>query len=74
LVITKSKITYRYSGLKKVLNVISRKEVQNDYLFWKQKTAQERIDAVEILRSQFIQLQKDVQPGLQRIYTIVKRK
>jgi hypothetical protein len=60
--------------LKKVLNVISRKEVQNDYLFWKQKTAQERIDAVEILRSQFIQLQKDVQPGLQRIYTIVKRK
>lgn len=60
--------------MEKVLNVISRKEVQTDYLFWKQKTAQERIDAIEILRSQFIHLQKDVQPGLQRIYTIVKRK
>jgi hypothetical protein len=60
--------------VEKVLLVVNKKEVQNDYLFWKQKSAQERINAIEILRLQFIQMQKDVQPGFQRVYRITKRK
>lgn len=60
--------------MEKVLRVVNKKEVQNDYLFWKQKSAQERIDAIEILRLQYIQMQKDVQPGFQRVYRITKRK
>ena len=60
--------------MEKVLLVVNKKEVQNDYLFWKQKSAQERINAIEILRLQFIQMQKDVQPGFQRVYRITKRK
>lgn len=60
--------------MEKVLHVVNKKEVQNDYLFWKQKSAQERINAIEILRLQYIQMQKDVQPGLQRVYRITKRK
>lgn len=58
----------------KVLNIVNKKDVKNDYTFWEQKSAQERIDAVEILRLQYTQLQKDVQQGLQRVYRIVKRK
>jgi hypothetical protein len=60
--------------LKKVLNIINKNEVQNDYSFWKQKSAQDRINAIEILRSQYIQMQKDTQQGIQRVFTIVKRK
>lgn len=60
--------------MEKVLLVVNKKEVQNDYLFWKQKSVQERINAIEILRLQFIQMQKDVQPGFQRVYRITKRK
>jgi hypothetical protein len=60
--------------LKKVLNIINKKDVQNDYSFWMGKSAQERIDAIEILRSQYFQLHKDVRSGVQRVYTIVKRK
>ncbi|NWG28435.1 MAG: hypothetical protein HXY48_07855 [Ignavibacteriaceae bacterium] len=60
--------------MEKVLHVVNKKEVQNDYGFWKQKSAQERINALEILRLQYIQMQKDVQPGFQRVYRITKRK
>lgn len=60
--------------MEKVLHVVNKKEVQNDHVFWKQKSAQERIDAIEILRLQYIQMQKDVQQGVQKVYTIIKRK
>jgi len=60
--------------VEKVLHVVNKKEVQNDYVFWKQKSAQERISAIEILRLQYIQMQKDVQLRVKRAYKIVKRK
>jgi len=60
--------------VEKVLHVVNKKEVQNDYVFWKQKSAQERINAIEILRLQYIQMQKDVQLRVKRAYKIVKRK
>jgi len=60
--------------VEKVLNVINKNDVQNDYAYWQKKTIQERIDAIEILRSQYIQMHNNVQPGLQRVYRIVKRK
>jgi hypothetical protein len=58
----------------KKLNVANKNKTQTDYAYWQKKTIQERIDAIELLRSQFIQLQKDVYQGVQRVYTIVKRK
>jgi hypothetical protein len=60
--------------MEKVLNVVNKKEIQTDYVYWQQKTAQDRIDAIEILRLQYLQMQKNVQQGLQRVYRIVKRK
>ena len=60
--------------MEKVLNVVNKKEIQTDYAYWQQKSVQDRIDAVEILRLQYLQMQEDVQQGLQRVYRIVKRK
>ena len=39
----------------------------------RKKTIQERIDAIEILRSRYTQMQNNVQHRVQKIYTIVKR-
>lgn len=59
--------------MEKVLHVVNNKAEQPDYSYWKQITDQERIDAIEIRRSQYLQMQKDVQQGVQKVYTIVKR-
>ena len=58
----------------KAISVINKSDDQNDFLYWQNKSAQERIDAIEILRLQYIQMNKYVQPGLQRVYRIIKRK
>ncbi|MBU2447220.1 MAG: hypothetical protein KJ666_16830 [Bacteroidetes bacterium] len=60
--------------MEKVAKIVSRKESQNDFSFWMSRTPQERISAIEILRQQYLQLKKDAQPRLQRVYTITKRK
>ena len=60
--------------MEKVLRVVNKNKAGNDFAYWKTKSFQDRINAIEILRLQFIQLQKDVQQRLQRIYTIVNRK
>ena len=64
--------------MEKVLKIKSIKDDDNDYEYWLNKSYQERMDALEILRSQYIESlgenSKDVQQGLQRIYTVTKRK
>jgi len=54
--------------------IISRNERQNDYAYWLSKSPVERLAALELLRQQFIRFRKDVQPRLQRVWRIVKRK
>jgi hypothetical protein len=60
--------------MEKVISVIKKSEERNDFQFWQSKSYQERIDAIETLRLQYIQMKKNVQQGLQRVYTIVKQK
>jgi hypothetical protein len=59
--------------MKKIIRIQNRKESESDYSFWKSVSPQERINAIEILRSQYFQLNKNVQQRLQRVYTITKR-
>ncbi len=47
------------------------KDAPNDYEFWKTKTPEERISAVEFLRETNYD---KVKPRLQRVYRITKRK
>ena len=60
--------------MEKVISVIKKQDAQNDFQYWKSKSYQERIDAIETLRLQYIQMNNDDQQGLQRVYTVVKQK
>ena len=60
--------------MEKVISVIKKSDDRNDFKFWQNKSYQERIDAVETLRLQYIQMKKNVQQGFQRVYTVVKQK
>ena len=60
--------------MEKVISVVKKSDDGNDFKFWQSKSYQERIDAIEILRSQYFQMKKNVQQGLQRVYTVVKQK
>ncbi len=65
--------------MEKHLQIRSIKDTSTDLEYWISCSIQERIDAIEILRNQYIQLQsnrsiKDVQPRLQRIYRVTKQK
>jgi len=60
--------------MEKVISIVKKSDTQSDFQYWQTKTMQERIDAIEILRLQYIEMNKNVQPGLQRVYTVVKQK
>lgn len=58
----------------KVVKIVSLKDKQSDYAYWSTKTEQERLEAIEFLRSQYIKFNKDVQSRLQRVCVIINRK
>jgi hypothetical protein len=57
----------------KVLKITSLKARESDYSYWMSKTPAERIEAIEVLRQQYMNFKKDVQPGLQRVCTIINK-
>ncbi|MDP2302041.1 MAG: hypothetical protein Q8N03_06425 [Ignavibacteria bacterium] len=63
--------------MKKVLNIKKRSEPEKGSDYWRNASDEEKIEAVEIFRQQYITLMKgneDVQQGLQRVCRIVKAK
>jgi len=64
--------------MEKYLKIKSIKDSDNDLEFWKRRSEQDRINAIEILRSQYSLLQnntgKDAEPRLQRVYRITQQK
>lgn len=65
--------------MEKHLRIKSKKDNDSDLEYWMTRSVQERIDAIEILRSQYLQLQnnpllKDAQPRLQRVFRITQQK
>ena len=59
--------------MQKVLKIISLKDKQSDLAFWLTKSPQERLDAIELLRQQYINFNKNVQSRLQRVCSIINR-
>lgn len=59
--------------MEKVLRIVSLHQQPSDYAYWNSRPVSERIDAIEILRSQYIQFKKDVKPGLQRVCRVIKQ-
>lgn len=56
----------------KAVKIINLKTRQSDFSYWKTKTPQERLDAIEMLRLQYMKFNKNVQPRLQRVCKIIK--
>lgn len=65
--------------MEKVLKILSIEDEQSDYSFWMNKSYQERLDAVESMRLQYLYFNKgiekqNVQPRLQRVLKVIKQK
>lgn len=60
--------------MEKVLKIISIKDKQSDYAYWTTKTPQERLEAIEFLRQQYIKYKYDIQQGLQRVCRVINQK
>ena len=60
--------------MEKSLKIVSLKAKHTDFLYWNSRSEIERLQAVEMLRQQYINYKKDVQPGLQRVYRIINKK
>jgi hypothetical protein len=65
--------------MERMLKIRSNKNDNSDYQYWLSKSYQERIEAIELLRLQYLQIMGDnkshnVQPRLQRIYSITQQK
>lgn len=59
--------------MEKILKIVPLHEQSNEYEYWTSRPVNERIDAIEILRSQYIQFKKDVKPRLQRVCRVIKQ-
>jgi hypothetical protein len=60
--------------MEKALKIVNLKEQKSDFDYWVSKTEIERLQAIELLRQQYINYKKDVQSRLQRVYTIINKK
>jgi hypothetical protein len=60
--------------MEKVIKKTTTREKRSDFEYWLTKTHQERLDALEFLRQQYINFNKNVQPRLQRVCTITNQK
>ena len=60
--------------MEKVVRTYPLHSPHNDFEYWQSKSPQERLDAIEFLRSQYINFTFNVKPGFQRVCSIVDRK
>ena len=56
-----------------VVKILHFSDTKNDAAFWRTLPYQERIEALEQIREEYHRWRVDAQPGLQRVYSIVKR-
>ncbi|MEO8231741.1 MAG: hypothetical protein ABI638_05640 [Ignavibacteriota bacterium] len=60
--------------MEKVIKKTSIREKQSDLEYWLTKTPQERLDALEFLRQQYISFNKNVQSKLQKVVRVTTLK
>jgi hypothetical protein len=57
----------------KVLKIVPLKDRNTDFNFWATKSDIQRLEAIELLRQQYLNFKKDVQPRLQRVCRIINK-
>lgn len=58
--------------MQKVVKKVSIKAEEPQFEYWSKRTLQDRLNAIEILRQQYISF-KNVKPGLQRVCRVIKK-
>jgi hypothetical protein len=61
-------------AIEKVVKKFKLGEEPRDFSYWKTRSCQERIDALEEIRREYNEWRYDVQQGFQRVYKIIKLK
>jgi hypothetical protein len=59
--------------MEKVVKIMHLKDKQSDYVFWQTRSYKDRLEAIELLRSQYIKFDKNVQPRLQRVCRVINQ-
>lgn len=59
--------------MEKVLKIVSLKNKETDFSYWNSKSEIQRMEAIELLRQQYINYQKDAQQGFQRICRVINK-
>jgi hypothetical protein len=59
--------------MEKVVHIKQLKDKQSDYNYWQGKSDLDRLIALEMLRSQYINFLNDVEPRLQRVCKVINR-
>ncbi len=60
--------------MEKMLKIVKLKDSTTDFNFWQNQSDVNKLKAIEILRQQYINFKKDVEPRLQRVYRIINKK
>ena len=60
-------------GIRKVIKKYKINEQPNDFSFWQSKSYEERLDALEQIRTEFNLWRYNAEQGFQRVFRIVKR-
>ncbi len=59
--------------MEKVVKIVQLKDKTSDFQYWQTKSFEERLNAIEELRSQYIKFLKNVQPRLQRVCRVINQ-
>lgn len=59
--------------MEKTLSIFLLHNQPNDYKYWISRPVSERIDAIEILRNQYIKL-KGIEPRIQKVCRVIRQK
>ncbi len=60
-------------SIEKVVTKVSLKDKKTDVAFWRSLPFEERIKALEQIREEYNHWKYHAQPGLQRVYRIIKK-
>jgi hypothetical protein len=58
----------------RVSKIVKLDKIENDFAFWQTMSYQSRLDALEEIRQDYIHWKYNADPGLQRVYSIIKQK
>jgi hypothetical protein len=58
--------------MEKVIKIVPLHNQPSDYEYWSSRPLTERLEAIEILRKQYLEFKIDVKPRFQRVCRVVK--